>query len=383
MSEPTGLPADRTIVIGTASPTRCGIATYTTNLTLALRGLGVVADVLRIVDGHHDGIEGNPVVTALWCLADPHGIASAAETCDMYDSVLLQHEFGIYPGPDGEGVVELVRQIDRPVVTVLHTVLTDPDHHQRAIVDELLDRSRAVVVHGSAARSRLLATHDVDASRVHVVPHGATAVDAAIDPGPTAPPFALTYGLLGPGKGIEHAIEAIALLRESGTDLHYLVAGATHPAVLAHEGERYRERLQRTARVLGVDDLVAFDDRYRTASQQAALTADASVIVLPYDSREQVTSGVLVEAVAAGRPVVATAFPHAVELAPTGAVAVVPHGSSTDLANALFRAAVDMESARRMRRCARSCGTDHDWSTVARSFAAILRRTTERAEVGR
>lgn len=383
MSEHSTTPIGRTMVVGTAPPTRCGIATYTSHLTTALRGHGVDADILRVVDGRHHEVLGDAAVTAVWCIDDPRGARSAARACDDHDVVLLQHEFGIFPGADGVSVLEFLDEIERPLVTVLHTVLGRPTDRQRRIVDELLDRSDATVVHGTSARSRLLELHGIDDDSIVVIPHGADAADRSTDRGPTSPPFALTYGLLGPGKGIEHAIEAIALLRSAGIELPYVIAGATHPSVLAHQGEAYRDRLQQSARALGVDDLVRFDDAYRDARSQRALTSAASVVVLPYDSREQVTSGVLVEALAAGRPVVASAFPHAVEMAATGAVTVVPHGSSSDLADALVDAAIDPVTSSWMRRCARACSAAHDWSTVAGSFADVLHHAVHRLEVTR
>lgn len=367
----------RTVLVGTATPTRCGIATYTTNLCAALRSAEIDADILRVAASSLDDGLTNPFVVGTWYRNHPAGAFAAAAMCSEYDAVLLQHEFGIYPGQDGSEVLTFVREVDKPVVTVLHTVLDVPTRRQRAILDELLDDSAGVIVHGRVARSRLLATHDIDPDKVSVIPHGARSRRAVADAGPVVPPFVLTWGLLGPGKGIEHAIEAIAILRANHLDVHYVVAGSTHPSVMAAAGEQYRKRLQRLTEELGVVDLVHFDDRYRTADAQQDLVAMATAVVLPYDSRDQVTSGVLVEAIAAGRPVVATAFPHAVELAATGAVSVVAHESPRQLAAAIARIAIDESTASRMRAAAFEEGSTYDWANVARSFGDILDRVTD------
>lgn len=367
----------RTVLVGTATPTRCGIATYTTNLCGALRSNSTTADIVRVAGDSLDDGPANPMVVANWYRNHPAGAFAAAATCNEYDSVLLQHEFGIYPGQDGAEVLTFLRELDRPVVSVLHTVLDTPTRRQRVILDEILDGSRAVVVHGRVARARLLATHDLDPDKVTVIPHGATARQPESDDGPMIPPFILTWGLLGPGKGLEHAIEAVAILRANGIDVNYVIAGSTHPSVMAAGGERYRAGLARLAEQRGVADLVHFDDQYRTADAQRDLVAMASAVVLPYDSREQVTSGVLVEAIAAGRPVIATAFPHAVELAATGAVDVVSHESPPQLASAIARIALDPDLAARRRAAAFAEGRNYDWPNVARTFSRLLASVTE------
>jgi len=129
-------------------------------------------------------------------------------------------------------------------------------------------------------------------------------------------------GLLGPGKGIEWAIDALAQLRDLKPRVKYIVAGNTHPKVFEYEGDVYRNMLIQRAKNRKVD--VEFDPEYRSLASLARLISEASIVILPYDSPDQVTSGVLVDAIAAGRPVIATAFPHAVELLSTGAGIVVP-----------------------------------------------------------
>ncbi len=139
-------------------------------------------------------------------------------------------------------------------------------------------------------------------------------------------PTILTWGLLGPGKGIEWAIDALAELVDLDPTPRYLVMGETHPRVVNREGEAYRSALQARAASRGIGHLVEFDARYLDLAALGRVVQEADVVLLPYDSREQVTSGVLVEALAAGKPVIATGFPHAVELLGGGAGLIVPHG---------------------------------------------------------
>jgi glycosyltransferase involved in cell wall biosynthesis len=110
-----------------------------------------------------------------------------------------------------------------------------------------------------------------------------------------------------------------------------------------------------------------------------ALIQSASVVVLPYDSTDQVTSGVLVDAIACGRPVVATAFPHAVELLGTGAGIVVGHDDPDAMASALRQVLTQPRLAGSMAGEARRLAPEMAWSVVASSYLSLTKRLlTER-----
>jgi glycosyltransferase involved in cell wall biosynthesis len=201
------------------------------------------------------------------------------------------------------------------------------------------------------------------------------ALPPAEAPQHTGRPTILTWGLLGPGKGIERVIDAMISLRNLPTKPRYLVAGRTHPKVLAHQGEAYREGLFARAGRLGVADSVSFDAVYRDSVALTELVQSAAVVVLPYDSREQVTSGVLVDSIATGRPVVATAFPHAVELlGNTGAGVVVDHDDPAALVEALRKMLTDPHVAGSMASRARGLAPTMAWPVVAQAYAALAQR---------
>lgn len=377
----TGERAGRVLVVGTAPPTRCGIGSYTTNVTTAMRGAGVDASILRVVpDG--DPLDGEGTwVAGRWCHGAARGLDDAIDLANTFDAVLVQHEFGIFPGRDGEEVIEFVDGLDVPLSTVLHTVTPRPSRRQEAILDRLMDRSDALILHTECGRERLIEQYERAVDRVEVVPHGASSRTSTHRP-PGSRPSMLSWGLIGPGKGIEYAIEAVAILRRLGLDVDYVIAGITHPTVLRADGDVYRHQLLTIARSLGVSDLIRFDDRYRSADEQATLIETASVVVLPYDSREQITSGVLVEAIAAGRPVIATGFPHARELEPTGAVAVVDHCNPSDLAATAFSILTHPDRWSSMWDAALREGPRYDWSVVGRRYAQIVADGSDRCLVG-
>jgi glycosyltransferase involved in cell wall biosynthesis len=184
----------------------------------------------------------------------------------------------------------------------------------------------------------------------------------------------LSWGLFGPGKGIEWAIDAMAGLKDLSPRPRYVIAGRTHPKVVSSQGEAYRDMLVARSWAQGVAASVTFDSTYRDVGSLTHLIQDSTVVVLPYDSRDQVTSGVLVDALAAGRPVVATAFPHAVELLASGAGLVVPHGDADALSKALRRVLSEPGLAESMEREAARLSPTFSWSAVAAQYTQLADR---------
>ena len=237
-------------LVSTYPPTQCGLATFTAALLTHLPQPGDQVAVVRVLDEPAPG-SAAPVVHDLVAGSAAHASA-AVEVLNGFDVVIVQHEYGIYGGPDGQDVIPLLEALYVPSIVVLHTVLARPTPRQRAILDEVIAAASVVVTMTKTARSRLLEIYGTDPEKVFVIPHGAAdhAMTAAAG-GTTGRPKVLTWGLLGPGKGIEHAIDAMALLRDRGLDADYEVAGQTHPRVLARDGEAYRQALQARARALG------------------------------------------------------------------------------------------------------------------------------------
>ncbi|WP_308494441.1 glycosyltransferase [Mycolicibacterium agri] len=223
-----------------------------------------------------------------------------------------------------------------------------------------------------AARERLRCEYEVDPRKITMIPHGATvSTDASGVRG--GRPTLVTWGLLGPGKGIERVIDAMATLKDLPGQPRYLVAGRMHRKMSAAGGESYRYALAERARSRGVEASVDFDTGYRNVAMLTALIQSAAVVVVPYDSGDQVTSGVLVDAVANGRPVVATAFPHAVELLASGAGIVVPHDDPEALTTALRRVLTQPRLSGAMAAEARRLAPDMAWPVVASAYHRLAR----------
>lgn len=353
-------------VMSTYPPTHCGLATFAAALSKGMSDVG--ARSVGIIDVNDD--PSPPSIPNVVARLKSHSARSRIEVARVingYDFLLLQHEFGIFGGNDGCEILELLDDVIVPIVVTLHTVPLRPTSGQRQVLEDLAERADVLVAMTNVARQRFIELYDVDSSKVVVIPHGATL--PASSGTPKDEPFTfLTWGLLGPGKGIEWMIDAMAMVPELRNRIRYVVAGQTHPKILANDGDSYRDMLKRRSRLLGVDGLIEFDDSYRSLDSLLQLIGTASCVVLPYDSVDQITSGVLVDALAARRPVIATAFPHAVELLEDKAGLVVPHHDPVSLASAIRSVVTEKTKLAEMYEATADIAREHRWPAVAARY---------------
>ena len=356
-------------------PTRCGLATFTESLATAIADSATdESRVVRVLDEpglRSEGRFSSRSVIAELVGGDPASMDSSVRALNGMDIVIVQHEYGIYGGPDGDEVITLLSNLTAPTIVVLHTVLTEPTAGQKAVLEQITALATSVVVMTEAAHEILARRFSVDMSKVSVIPHGFASSLGSPEPRRLAGKRVLTWGLIGPGKGLEWGIRAMAELRD--LDAEYLIVGKTHPKVVLHDGEAYRERLQRIVAELALEDRVTFVDTYPDREELAHFVSSADVVLLPYDSRVQVTSGVLVEAVSAGKPVVSTAFPHALELLSSGAGILVEHESPGSIASALRDVLQHDDRAAAMAEAASRVTFDASWADVAGRYRALAK----------
>ncbi len=376
-------------MLSTYPPTQCGLATFSQALVTHLDGSGADVGIVRIVDSPQPA---EPRVMHQLVTGERGAARRAAHALNLHDVAIIQHEYGIFGGRDGADVLDVLDEVRVPVISVLHTVLTTPTPNQRRVLAGVVAASSVVVTMTQTARQRLLDGWDVDPGLVMVIAHGAednrapelghddvtrweaeggsrdctASADSA-----TRRPTILTWGLLGPGKGIEWAIQAMAGLADLDPRPLYEVVGETHPRVVEWAGEAYRDGLEAQVADLRLGDHVAFDGRYLDGPTLRRIVRAADIILLPYDSRDQVTSGVLTEAVVAGKPVVSTSFPHAVELLSSGAGLLVPQGDADAISEALRTLLTDPTLSAQMASTSRSLAPSLLWPAVAEQYIAV------------
>lgn len=361
-------------------PTRSGAAAVNAALAAALTADGRPGGVVRVTTAGDDQRPA-PGVVHTWPAGPGAGWRGAAEALNAFDVAVVQHEPGLYPGTDGGDILPLLRRLTVPSIVVLHAVPTRPTPGQRSLLEAVVAAAGAVVTMTGSAEDRLLHGYTVDAGKVVVIPHGTTDHVTGHPAEPRqARPQLLTWGLLAPGKGVEWTLRALAQLQDLDPAPALTVAGQSDPKVVERHGEAYRAGLHRLGAQLGVAHAVTYQAFHHDETALGRLIRAADVVVLPYDDPEQVTSGVLAEAVAAGVPVVATTFPHAIELLSGGRGLLVPPGKPAALAKALRRALTDPAVTTRMSRAATP---PVHWPEIAARYEALADRLIDARPAGR
>ncbi len=325
--------------VATYPPRRCGIATFTRDLARAVGGGRIVA----IRETSEPGIAPLEVVLKIKRddRADYVRAAREVNGSDL-DVVSLQHEYGIFGGPDGAHVLDFVDALEVPVAATLHTVLRRPTRSQRDVLAALGERVASVVAMSHRAAELLADLYDVDPDKIRVIRHGVPDLPL-VDPDVTKPELGLagrevilSFGLLGPGKGYEQVIEAMARVRDARPRALFVILGASHPELVRREGEAYRNRLRQGVADLDLADHVRFEDRFVTTAELGRWLLAADIFVTPYPGLEQIVSGTLSYAVGAGKAIVSTPYAYATELLADGRGILVPPSSPSVLAGAFI-----------------------------------------------
>ena len=371
------LQPQRIAFLGNYLPRLCGIATFTHDLCEAVAGVAPGSDCfVGAVNDCAEGYGYPPRVRFEIMEKDLESYRAAADFLNFNNTEVLcvQHEFGIYGGAAGSHLLALLREVRMPVVTTLHTILRDPDPAQRKVMEELVERSNRLVVMTRKGADILAETYAVPEEKVDIIPHGIPDVELVESRfckgqfGVEGKQVLLTFGLIGPGKGIEHVIEALPEIVMRHPDVVYLVLGATHPNQLASDGERYRLSLERLARDRGVKENVIFYNRFVSQDDLKEFIGATDIYVTPYLNEAQVTSGTLAYVFGAGRTVVSTPYWHAQELLAGGRGVLVPFRNPGEIARGVCGLLDDPERMAMISREAHAAGRATIWPTVARRY---------------
>ena len=375
--------SQRVVVIGNYPPRRCGIATFTADMVHSLRTAApdLAIDVWAMArPGDLPALDSTQTVEE--SDRQSHVDAGLAIEASAPDLVWVQHEFGIFGGPAGEWLIDLLAPIAAPLVVTLHTVLAEPDEAQDRVLAWLAAHASRLVVMSRNAERILIARGDVDPEQVVVIEHGApdrpfgnaAAMKARL--GMPKGPMLLTFGLISPGKGIETAIKALARVVPHHPEVYYLVAGATHPNLLARDGEAYREGLVRLAEELGVANHIVWHNDYLSTPDLIDVIEAADIYLTPYTGPAQATSGTLSYAVTLGKAVISTPYSHAAELLGGGNGLLTPFGDEAAMGQAIADLLAEPEQLSRLQQRAYARGRTMAWPNFARQTLAVISALT-------
>lgn len=308
--------------LSTYPPRECGIATFTKDLLDAMYKFVPFSEPCVIAINEEGAIHRYDRTRVKFQLQQNEweSYLEAAEWVNRQkhlNGVSIQHEFGIYGGPDGEYLLEFLSRVKKPMVTTLHTVLTQPSSNQKRIIQEIFRYSDRVVAMVDIARDILAQKYNVDVSKLVIIPHGVPNIrrmpleEAKANFGLEGREVVGTFGLISPGKGIEYAIRAIALLKEKHPNIVYLVLGQTHPVHRREYGEVYRNSLLALVHDLKLERNVVFENRYLSLEEIILYLNAVDVFVTPYLNPDQIVSGVLSYALGCGKAIVSTPYLYA------------------------------------------------------------------------
>jgi glycosyltransferase involved in cell wall biosynthesis len=381
----------RIAFIGNYLPRRCGIATFTHAIHLAVStgGPDIEACVVAMTDPGRTYDYPRAVRFQVHDeKVDDYVQAAKFLTDAAIDVVSLQHEYGIFGGQAGSNIIELLSRLEMPIVTTLHTVLSEPTPPQRDVISRIIDISAKIVVMSEKGHELLRSVHDVPARKIEVIPHGIPDFPfldthhAKAKFGFDGKMIVLTFGLLSPSKGIETVIDAMPSIIKSCPNTVYVILGATHPNLVRHQGEAYRDRLTSRARELGVEDHVVFFNQFVDQATLLDFISTCDVYVTPYLNEFQMTSGTLAYSFGLGKAVVSTPYWHAKELLSNGLGILVPFRDPEAISIEIAGLLTNDVRRDSMRKRAYAESRSMTWAQTAKRYLAVFETSHERARPG-
>ncbi|MGI6550077.1 MAG: glycosyltransferase family 4 protein [Syntrophomonadales bacterium] len=370
------------LMIGTYVPTKCGIATFSKDLRDGLVSRGEDVRIAAITDSSY--IYPSEVAYRVRHdrPSDYTGCANWTNKSPDINLVLIQHEYGIYGGADGEFILDFAAGLRKPSLLIAHTVLPRPSAHQREVFTRLAGYAAGVVCMTYRARDILLGpVYDLSPAKVFVIPHGVPefkAKDRDVlkeQMGFKERRLITTFGLIGPGKGLEIGIKALKRVADKYPECVYIIAGGTHPNLLRLEGERYRDKVMQLVAELGLQDRVFFINRFLDLDELGDYLYMTDIYLSPYPNRDQAVSGTLSFAVGCGRAVVATPYEHAVEILDQGRGLVARDTSPEALADLLDAVLGNPKLQADLEAKASRYGRSLSWSSVAGVYSQVAGET--------
>jgi len=376
--------------IGTYVPRMCGIATFTQNLYESMMPDAASPDLhkpvnRRRIDGFIVAVNAPeqilnypPEVKMTMRQEHQRDYLKAAKFINFSgaDICILEHEFGIFGGQNGLYILSLLHRLEIPLIVTLHTIVKQPSYNEKAVLQQICKTASKVVVMSQKAIEFLTRIYDIKREKIAFIEHGVPDIQYRQDQAKSEFKFdhkkvLLTFGILSRNKGIETVIKALPRVIEQFPEVIYLVLGKTHPNVLRHSGEEYRNYLHLLVKSMQLSAHVSFINEFIQQDLLIKYLSATDVYITPYLNEAQITSGTLSYAIGAGAAVVSTPYWHATELLAEGRGRLYPFNDSEKLANILLELFNNPPILKDLRKNAYEYGKTLTWPKLGKRYLTI------------
>ena len=369
--------------LSTYPPRECGIATFTEDLITSMDNIGIINTHVIAISNSENCSYDNKVMAEIRQNNRNDYVEMAKKLNDSnIDLLVIEHEYGIFGGDHGDYILDLINNLEIPVVTTLHTILSEPSPKQRLIINELGKKSEKMITMARNTKQMLQSIYGVESEKIEVIHHGVP--KKLIQSRETLKKkfgyenrqIISTFGLIGPGKGIEHGIEAIAKVISGSTasdnsDVLYLILGQTHPA-LKEEGSAYRNKLEELVNKLDLSRNIKFVNKYLSKDEIIQYLQLSDIYMTPYLAKDQAVSGTLAYAVGYGKAIVSTPYLYAKEMLSEGNGLLAEFSSPDSLADCIKQILQDPNKKAMMERKTVKIGRTMYWNEVALHYTNVL-----------
>jgi len=367
--------------IGTYPPKQCGIATFSADLYHSLIRSHNQVKIIAVSDDSYIYSYPPEVIMNLKQNQKSEYIRAAnLINSTNADMVIIQHEYGIYGGNCGEYLLELIKYLKKPFVTVTHTVLPHPSRKQRLILETLCRKSSAIISMSKKSAKLLANLYAAPPELVQVIPHGVpdfkkeNSDDLKIQYGLQGRDIISTFGLIGPGKGLEIGIRAMAEVVKDFPSALYLILGETHPMLKKAEGERYRSMLEALVEEYGLTNQVHFINKYLTDEEIGKYLYMTDIYLSPYPNKDQAVSGTMAFAIGCGRAIISTDYAYARENLAYGRGLLAKKADPQEIAALIKSVLADESLKQKLQQRADKLGANWSWSRIGEQYTRLFDR---------
>ena len=380
------------LIVSSYPQRECGLATFSNDIVNAVKivfGNTLPIEICALQNNEQEYNYGNEVTYTLTTssLDDYRLVAEKINERNDIGLVCIQHEFGLFGGAYGDYILSFILALNKPVVTVFHTVLPEPDEKRKKVVHAIADLSDQIVVLTKKSQEILVNHYDCNESKTSVIAHGNHTIlweqkEKLKHKYHFSSKIVLsTFGLISENKNIESVLHALPEIVSKHPEVIYLVIGKTHPEIIKREGEKYRGKLEDLVHKLNLENNVVFINEYLELWQLLEYLTLSEIYLFSSKDPNQAVSGTFAYAMSCGCAVISTPIPHAVENLKDGnGILLDSFDKSEEFQKAILRLIENKTERVAMGKNAFSMAHATTWENIAIQYRLLFDQLTNRED---